>query len=82
MDDQAAKNALGPVIEGLKASIPMQKAITNNLAILLSLKAYGYSNGFISDVLSKEAGKPLGAGHLASMMYRANKETRTVEETP
>lgn len=71
MNDENAIRSLEAVIEALKSSISMQKAVANNLIILERLRAYGYSNGFISTVLSKGAGKKISPGLLASMIYRA-----------
>ncbi|MND95067.1 hypothetical protein D3C80_873090 [compost metagenome] len=74
MTDDEARKSLEPVIQALKASIPMQKAIENHLQTLEKLRGYGYSNGFISEALSKDQDKPITAQLFASMMYRARKK--------
>lgn len=71
INDESALRSLAPVIEALKASISMQKAVANHFAALEALRTFGYSNGFISAALSNGSGKTIPAGLLASMMYRA-----------
>lgn len=79
MNDEIAVRSLEPVIEALKASISMQKAVTNHLVALDKLRAYGYSNGFISAAISKGSGKEIPPGLFASMMYRARIKTSGVK---
>ena len=71
VNDEKALRSLVPFIEAMKASISMQKAVANHLDVLEQLRTYGYSNGFISDVVSRESGRAITAGLFASMMYRA-----------
>ncbi|MGU9854456.1 hypothetical protein ACU680_27045 [Pseudomonas koreensis] len=71
VNDEKALRSLVPFIEAMKASISMQKAVANHLVELEQLRAFGYSNGFISAVVSKESGRTVTAGLFASMMYRA-----------
>lgn len=73
MNDEIAVRSLEPAIEALKASISMQKAVANHFVALEKLRAYGYSNGFISAAISKGSGKTISPGLFASMMYRARK---------
>ncbi|WP_157969794.1 hypothetical protein [Pseudomonas huaxiensis] len=74
MNDEAARKQLSLVAEALSASIPMQKAIENNLQILEKLRDFGYSNGFISNVLTQGSKKPISPELLSSMLYRARKK--------
>ncbi|MCY1291936.1 hypothetical protein D9M70_411430 [compost metagenome] len=82
MSDDEARKSLNPVIQALQASIPMQKAIENHLQLLEKLRAFGYSNGFISEALSSASGKPITAQLFASMMYRARKKTPAPRSLP
>ena len=78
-NDAKALRSLEPVIDALKASISMQKAIANHLPDLEKLRAFGYSNGFISTALSTETGRAISAGLFASMMYRARLKTSEMQ---
>lgn len=71
VNDEKALLTLEPFIDALKASISMQKAVENHLMDLEKLRAYGYSNGFISAAVSSGSGRIISAGLFASMMYRA-----------
>ena len=71
VNDEKALQSLTPFIDALKASISMQKAVANHLVDLEKLRAYGYSNGFISAAVSNGSGRTISAGLFASMMYRA-----------
>ena len=71
VNDEKALRTLEPFIDALKASISMQKAVANHLIDLEKLRAYGYSNGFISAAVSEGSGRTISVGLLASMMYRA-----------
>ena len=80
MSDESVILSLEPVIEALKASISMQKAVANHLDTLEKLRAYGYSNGFISAAISKGSKKTISSGLFASMMYRARMKTLGMEK--
>lgn len=82
VSDEKALRTLVPFIDALKASISMQKAVANHLVDLEKLRAYGYSNGFISAVVSEGSGRTISAGLFASMMYRARMKKSGIQTNP
>lgn len=74
MTDDDARASLGALVEALKASIPIQKAIDNNLQTLEKLRAYGYGHAFICQVLNESQNKQITPQMFASMMSRARKK--------
>lgn len=74
MTDDDARDSLGVLVQALKASIPIQKAIDNNLQTLEKLRAFGYGHAFICHAINQSQDKKITPQMFASMMSRARKK--------